>query len=316
MRMVFGDIQLATQIPFTRGRTLFVNNHTTAGYGGALGNDVNDASIERPMATIKAAVAAAVAGRGDIIIPMWGHAETIDDATDLALNKAGLLVYGQPIFDHSGRQIAPRSFMPSITFGTNTTANIPISAAGVGLMNMRLVCAKDALAQAVTVTAANVAIAGCEFDAPTTNQNPLLWVTFAANCDKFYVGRCWTSGLGNEEANANKNAVVQFADCDDYVIEDCTFGGDWAVGVISNVTAAALRGVIRRCNLRNVNATADLIIAMQGTSTGDISFVHGRAGNGAIAGVTCIDPGDMNMHEVKVTNADTVYSTYPGTVAS
>ena len=318
MRNALGDIQLAIGLglPVTRGRYLFVNNNSVGGYAAAVGSDGGDGSFERPLATIAKAQTLTLTGRHDVIVPMWGHAESVATATALGFATAGVTIFGMPIKDAIGRQIAPLDYMPKITLTTATTAVLAITAQTV-LANLRIVCDFDAIVKMISVSAAGAGtvLQGLCFDAPTTNKNPLTWALLAADCDDFVIEDCWTRGLGNEEASASKVAVISFADCNDYKIRRCDFRGDHATATILN-TVVGLRGLISDCHLSNTNATGDKIISMAATSTGIIEYIRGRVGDGAIAGTASIDPGDMIMHEVKVANADSVYTTYPGTVAS
>ena len=81
-----------------------------------------------PLSTINYAVnTACQAGRGDIVFVLPGHREAISNATTLTFNNSHVAVVG----------LGAGSFMPTLTFDTATTANVPVRAAGCSIQNVR-----------------------------------------------------------------------------------------------------------------------------------------------------------------------------------
>lgn len=108
------------------GQVFWVSNATTLLVGQRGGSNGNRGTFDSPFATIAGAVAACTANRGDIIFVKPGHAESIANATTLALNVAGVAIVG----------LGTGSMRPTLTFTTAATANIPVTAANVTVSNI------------------------------------------------------------------------------------------------------------------------------------------------------------------------------------
>ena len=138
------------------GQVLWVNNSTVLNVNQKAGSNNNKGTFLAPLATIAGALARCLANRGDIIIVGPGHAETIADATTLALNVAGVAIIG----------IGAGSKRPTLTF-TAAAANVPVTAANVSIQNMLFVANFADVASAFTATGTaaptDFAIENCEF---------------------------------------------------------------------------------------------------------------------------------------------------------
>lgn len=139
------------------GKMYWVSNATTLLYNQKGGSDSNTGSFNEPFATIAKALTACVANRGDIIMVKPGHAETIANATTLALNVAGVGIVG----------LGAGSMRPTLTFTTATTANIPVTAANLTVYNILHIANFANIVSAYTVTGTAVAtdfvMANCSF---------------------------------------------------------------------------------------------------------------------------------------------------------
>lgn len=171
-----GGVFSIVDVPAHPGSIFFVHSGTgtnAAGYGD---------NPDKPVATIDYAIGLCTADKGDVIYVMPGHAETIINATGLVPDVAGVSIIGLG----QGRQ------RPTITFGTATTANIPVSAANVTLKNLVLLSGFDDIAAAITVTGAGCTIDGCEFDETAVNKNFLICILggSAATADNLLVQNC------------------------------------------------------------------------------------------------------------------------------
>lgn len=117
----------------------------------------NGKSPTTAFASINAAVTAATASNGDVIYALPGHTEAIGNATTLLLNKAGITIIG----------LGAGSLRPTITFNTANTANIPVTASNVTILNILFVGNFLSIASVFTVTGTAIAkdffISGCEF---------------------------------------------------------------------------------------------------------------------------------------------------------
>ena len=153
-------------IPPTAGNVYFVSSLTGSAGG--------DGTAENPYATIAQAYALCTANRGDIVVCLAGHAETIIAAGGLALSKAGVTVIS----------IGEGNDRATLTFGTSTAATCTISAASNQLLNFIGVCAIDALVSPFVVSAA-----GCTLDIEwrdgDANTEALRAVLTTAAADRF-----------------------------------------------------------------------------------------------------------------------------------
>jgi hypothetical protein len=153
------------------GEVFWVNNSTVLTEGGIGGSNGNPGTYQKPFSTIDYAVGKCVAGRGDVIMVMPGHAETITTAAILVLDVAGIAIIG----------LGAGSTRPTLTFATNTTANIPVTAANVTVKNILHVANKADIVSAYTATGTatptDLTIEGCEFRDTSSILNFITTVT-------------------------------------------------------------------------------------------------------------------------------------------
>ncbi len=107
------------------GNVFWLDNSPVLNVGQNGASDSNRGTFMSPFSTLQYALNSCVQGRGDIIFVGAGHAETIANATTLALNCAGVAVIG----------LGAGNLRPTFTFTTATTANIPVRAAGMSIQN-------------------------------------------------------------------------------------------------------------------------------------------------------------------------------------
>ena len=118
--------------------------------------------------SVKLALASCVASRGDLILVVPGHTESIADATTLALNVAGVTIQG----------IGSGNLRPTFTFTTAITANIPVSAANITVKNCIFIANFLAITACFTTAAApEFRVIGNEFRDTSSVLNFLTIVT-------------------------------------------------------------------------------------------------------------------------------------------
>src|ERR1035437_1295532 len=140
------------------GQVFFVGNGAALNPGQRGNSDGNRGTYDSPFATLNYAVnTACVASRGDIVFVLPGHAETIVDAATITLANPGVAIIG----------LGTGSLRPAITFATNTTANIPVTAANVSVQNLLFLSTVASCASGFTTTgtalAPNFAMDNIEF---------------------------------------------------------------------------------------------------------------------------------------------------------
>ena len=139
------------------GKVFWVNNSGVLPDKGVAGSDAGPGTYLRPFATLDFAIGACTASRGDIIAVMPGYAQTITLATEIVIDTAGIAIVG----------LGTGSKRPTITYGTNNTANIPITAANVTVTNFLFKSAFLNVASAITATGTSTptdfTVENCEF---------------------------------------------------------------------------------------------------------------------------------------------------------
>lgn len=179
------------------GKVFFVNNSSVLAEGGIGGSDGNDGSYKKPFRTIDYAIGRCTAGRGDLILVMPGHAETVTTAADIVMDVAGIAIVGLGI----------GTARPTITFGTNTTANIPITAANMSVKNILFVANRADVASVFTATSTNTpksfTVEDCEFRDTSAILNFLTIITgnaTANSMDGLYFRNNEINSLGTTAA--------------------------------------------------------------------------------------------------------------------
>lgn len=153
-------------IPPTTGSYFFVGNAT-----GSNGSDGNPGtSPSQPLSTMNGAFAKCTANKGDIIVVLPGHAETVT-ATSLTHSVAGVQVIG----------LGVGALRPTFSFGA-AAATITVSAANGGWCNCRFVANFADVASAFTLAAAkNFSVTDSDFLDTSSILNFLCCVTTGAS---------------------------------------------------------------------------------------------------------------------------------------
>lgn len=249
-KVPFGTVVLASQLPPTTGSYWFV--HSVTGSNGNSGK-----TPERPFSTIDYAVGRCTADKGDVIVVMPGHVETITASGGLTFDVAGVTVIG----------LGTGSKRPQVDFTTATTADMDITASNVTIENILFTGGFDALAGAIDIAAADCTLRNIETRDVTGQATDFIITTDA--CDRLKISG-WKH-LGAAAAGAD--TAISLVGGDDWVIEDFDIYGNFAVAAIENVTTAANRvrigGGSRTSYIWTENA-ADVAITMVSTSTGSI----------------------------------------------
>lgn len=177
----FGAPVLPGGVPATGGKVFWVGNRSGLPAGDGSTKDY-------PLSTMNAALAKCTSARGDIVIVLPGHAESINAADKWSSLVAGTKIIGlgtgndRPIFTwttatatvlldvanvHLDNLILQMATDPSSTTATTVAAPITISAAGCSITRCRINMGVDAdqiVTNGITTTAAgdDLLIADCE----------------------------------------------------------------------------------------------------------------------------------------------------------
>lgn len=141
-------------VPVSTGNYFFVDSGTGI-------NQVGCGTRETPFATIDYAIGQCTASKGDVIIVMPGHTETITGAGGITLDVAGVSIVG----------LGNGALRPTITYTTAATGTFAITAANCLVKNLIFNANYADVATAVIVSGVNNRIEGCLFKEQTTNMN-------------------------------------------------------------------------------------------------------------------------------------------------
>lgn len=230
------------------GNIFYVNSST--------GSDSNNGTTPAlATATIDAAINLCTASHGDVIYVYPGYTQTITGATGIIPDTAGVTIIG----------LGEGADRPTITYGTNTTANIPISGASTKIKNMVLLCNVASCVAAVTISASDVVLedieirdqSGKEFVTPilTTNAGDRLKLTRIFHNGQVGGSQC-TEGL----------SLIGVDSCD---ITDCKLMGKYSTACVNMLTTACTKVVIRNATFQNGTdkTLTKLVKDTQGSST-------------------------------------------------
>jgi hypothetical protein len=243
-------------IPATTGNTYFVSSG--AGSSGAVGT-----SPSNPLATIDQAINKCTADKGDQIIVMPGHAETIASATSLVVDVAGISIIGLG----NGRN------RPVLSFSA-TASRIPVSANDVLIEGLVFLGAVADIVSGVTVTGDDVTIRDCEWASGSAILEFLQCLDIDAsertrieNC-RFYLS-----------ATAGSAAAIRVDATELCTIIGCEIRGDFTTtaAIDGNVGSGAASTNIRISHnvIENLDTTAGLLVDMHDNTTGIIELNRG-----------------------------------------
>jgi hypothetical protein len=172
-------------IPPTTGSVFFV--HSGTGNNTTYQGD----SPARPLATIDYAIGRCTAAKGDVIVVMPGHAETLAAAGAITADVAGVSIIG----------LGSGANRPTLSFG-DTAATFAISAANVTVRNMRVTSTVDEVVKMFNVTGAYCTLDNIEhFETASAQTIQFLLTTNAA--DYLTVQNCF-----HYQANAAGSAQL------------------------------------------------------------------------------------------------------------
>lgn len=231
------------QLP-TLGDVFFANSVTGSSTGGYV--------PEAGTATLIQAQTLCTASNNDTVYVAPAHAESIIAAAGMTFSKAGVTYQGLGV----GR------LRPTITFSTDTAAQMIVSGANVTFRNFVFdLTGVSAIVAAISVTGADVAFEDCDFIISGGTNAPVLGILTAATATRFRVERC--RFLGPATSTDTCTACIKHEVGVDYVIRDCYFTGKMTQAILN--ATAVLRGLID--SNRFVVATGTLAITMHASST-------------------------------------------------
>lgn len=263
----------------TTGNFFFVNS--VNGSNGNSGSDPDNA-----LATIDYAVGLCTANKGDVIVVMPGHNESITSATSLVIDVAGISIIG----------LGVGQSRPVLDFD-NTAGSIEVNAANCRMSNIVL----NASVSAITV-AVNVNASGCIFDNIETTYESTgddFVLTFDVDTvNRTIIRDCILRG---EPAVAGVNAPIRLDTAHNTIVARNTITGNMNAALLG-IGAASNDIMIIDNLIYNSDTTTNNGIEITVTCTGLIT--GNRIGTlYATAVAELIDPGSCLCLENYAVNA-------------
>ena len=236
-----------------------------AAYVGAIQDDSLDAySVSTLLVgTLQAGLARARAGKGDYVIVLPGHTETVNTADFFTNLVAGTQILG----------VAPSqsSLMPTLNFTTVTGASFLLDVADVTVSGLKFTVGIDALATFLNVSAAGCRIQDCWFQmGAAAAADPVTAVTVSAGANDLQIVNNRFAGTGTA-VSTNCITVSGAVDGLQVINNDFDFQALGATNGAIEFSAAATQFRILRNNIVNRRGTA--AVAIRWTDTAGLAGI-------------------------------------------
>jgi hypothetical protein len=219
--------------------------------------------------SIALALASCRANRGDQVIALPGHVETIATADAWASLPAGVSIrgLGEPESDQR----------PTLNF-TATGSTVLMDQAGTVIDNFIIDCCKTA---ATTVAAPfTVSAAGCKFTRnkvhtiTSATQLATIPLTVASGADDCLIADnyIWATGAGTFATNPTNNIKITAAVANLRIMRNDIYGGTAAATGLIEASAAPTNVRIVANHLNNMFATGTSVIVLIANSTGVVAY--------------------------------------------
>jgi hypothetical protein len=259
-------------LPVTTGKYFFVSSGT--GANGA--SYIN--SPKKPFATIDYAIGKCTANKGDVIVVMPGHAETLSTAGAITADVAGVTIVG----------LGSGTFRPTLTLSA-TDATILVSAANVTFTNLRIATGVAELVTAFSVSGSDCTIQGCRFlDSSTftfisaiTGAATALRLNIKGNTAYTSVTPTGTAAWISVSGAAHGLTVED----NEFYLARANSAVSAAIGTL---VAASYGAQIHRNNLVCVGGASSLVISLYAGTTGQVTYNNLGCPKTAIAGINAI----------------------------
>ena len=272
------------------GNVFWVNNSSVLPSNGIAGSNGNNGSYLKPFSTIDYAIGRCVANRGDIIMVMPGHVETVSAAAGIVWDVAGVATVG----------LGTGAKRPKISFTTAATADVDITAANCSFYNLEFQANFADVTAAVDISGvAGLSFDSCYFTEGATNLNYVNVVDLATGVSDISFEKCkWITGDAANDSHINAVAGDGFYMKDCYLaanvaqtsvvglvassgnmtnvwIDNCAFRSNIDGALWVDFNGAANGGLITNCNVSSIDGA--------GAQT-TLDFTGGHAFNCRVAG--------------------------------
>lgn len=193
---------------------------------------------DKPFATVDFAIGQCTANQGDVIYVMPGYTETITNSARWTVDIAGISIIG----------LGHGSTKPVITFSTDTSADIAVTAANILIKNFRFVCNIDSLVNFLDLD--EDWFYGEDLDFVTSSTLEALgFINIATTKDNFFFKRL--TALQPTDPGGTDGAVdtgfLFMIDSENITIEDSYFYGNFETAIFHNRTTACKNFWVINC---------------------------------------------------------------------
>jgi hypothetical protein len=269
------------------GSIFFVHSGTgtnAAGYGD---------NPDSPVATLDYAIGLCTANKGDVIMVLPGHAETLAAADGFDVDVAGVKIIG----------LGWGAQRPTFTF-SQTAATAAVGAASVTIENLRFKAGISAVVVGLSVEAAgtDLQLRGCDFlqgaAHSTTGFDFVDSVILAAGAHRALIENC--RFLAEAGVAGAATAIKLSGAVHNVTIRNCELMGDYSTACINGITTLSQHLIVSGNFVHNTDAAEPYLEVLTGT-TGIIADNRGLASGATIAANAVADA--MSHCENFVTNS-------------
>jgi len=277
------------------GNVFFVDSN---GKHGTANNTNDGLHPSRPLATWDGGVNKCTASRGDYILLMPGHAESIIAAAGLDLDVIGITTVGLGYGD----------LRPTITFETAITADMDVDAASITVRNVLFVNGIDNLTAPIDVNAAAFSMIDCETRDNDSTMHTDNYIVCDGNAHRLTL-MGWTH-RANTGKTGGISALQMRGGGADMIINPRWVDGDFSTACIVNDSTASTQIQIFGsaewpAYMRTRNA-ADVIATCVATTKGRFGpYLNLRLNDDAANITECLVGADMEFFApISIVNAD------------
>jgi hypothetical protein len=266
------------------GEVFWVNNSSVLAKGAVGGSDGNDGSYRRPLSTIDAAINKCTASRGDIILVMPGHIETILNATSIVPDVAGIAIVG----------LGSGSLRPTIKFN-HADATLTVTGDNTSFSNLLFLSTITAVATGITADTGTT-VSNCEFNWELTGDDFVQMIDIDTQ-DNVLVEDCRFIA----EDTGGCDQAIRLDTSTDIVIRNNYIYGDFTDACVISETGASTNLLIEGNTLYNSDTAAGSLFGLDVADLGILS--NNMCGTlFTTAPETALDPGSMLCLENYVCN--------------
>jgi hypothetical protein len=240
------------------GKVFWVNNSGVLPDGGIAGSDGNPGTYLKPFSTLDYAIGRCTANRGDIIVLMPGHTESVAAAAGITFDVAGIAIVG----------LGTGSKRAKISFTTAATADVDITAANISFVNVEFQAnVADVTAGLDVSGVAGLTFDSCYFTEGGTDLNFVDTIDLATGVSDLSFRGCKFIG-----ADAANDSFLTGVALDGLYIEGCYFAMNVAqtavVGLIET-SGNATNVLIKDSHFRS-NVDGALFLDFDGAANGGL----------------------------------------------